>query len=102
MITKKYGTDFTSEGGALTLPSWAVNDSRATEGVHERTHETGWTIRGEIHEDYYTWVNYFEATHPKFGKVAGDFEAEVTADSQEGFDDFWKNHEPEAWDYGDI
>jgi hypothetical protein len=102
MITKKYGIDFNSEGDALTLPSSAVTDSDAWYGVHERTHASGWTIRGEVHEDYYAWVNAFEATHPKFGKVAGDFEYEVTADSEEGFADFWKNHAPGAWDYSDI
>jgi hypothetical protein len=26
---------------------------------------------------------------------------EVPADSEEGFADFWKNHEPAAWDYRD-
>lgn len=102
MITKKYKTDFKSDGGALTLPSSAVTESGASSGVHERTHESGWTIKGEVHEDYYEWVNDFEATHPKFGKVSGNFEQEVTADSEEAFADFWKNHEPEAWDYGDI
>ncbi len=102
MTTKKFGTDFKSEGGALTLPASSVTESRASSGVHERTHESGWTIKGEVHEDYYEWVNDFEATHPKLGKVAGNFESEVTADSEECFSDFWKHHEPEAWDYGDI
>ena len=31
--------------------------------------ESGWEISGEIHEDYYEWVNDFEATHPTFGKM---------------------------------
>lgn len=102
MITKKYGIDFESEGGALTLSRFEVTEGDHESGVHARTHESGWTIKGEIHEDYYVWVNDFEATHPKFGRVAGNFETEVTADSEEGFADFWKNHQPEAWDYQDI
>lgn len=102
MITKKFGTDFHSSGGALTLSPTAVTDSGASGGTHTRTHDSGWTITGEIHEDYYEWVNDFEATHPTFGKVWGNFEGEVHADSEEGFAHFWKNHEPEAWDYMDI
>ena len=31
--------------------------------------ESGWEITGEIHEDYYEWVNDFEATHSQYGKV---------------------------------
>ncbi len=102
MITKKFGTDFNSEGGALTLPVSAVSVHPQDSGTHTRTHESGWTITGEVREDYYTWVNKFEATHPIFGKVWGDFEEEVHADSEQGFADFWKNHEPQAWDYLDI
>lgn len=65
-------------------------------------HSSGWIIKGEIHEDYYTWVNYFEAEHPKYGKVWGDFEFEVYADSEKAFVDFYKNHQPQSWDYMDI
>jgi len=103
MTTKKFGADFTSAGGALTLPSSSVVDGTAVYGViYQRTHESGWTIKGEVHSDYYEWVNDFEATHPKFGKVAGNFEGEVIADSEEGFAHFWKHHQPQAWNYGDI
>lgn len=105
MITKKFGKDFNSEGGALTL-----NPDEVCEGEYEvnsnkeysRTHKDGWTIKGRIHEDYYEWVNDFEAIHPKFGKVWGDFESEVYADTEEGFKDFFDKHKPEEWDYGDI
>jgi hypothetical protein len=102
MVTKQFGMDFNSSGGALTLSPTAVTDSGASGGTHTRAHESGWTITGEIHEDYYEWVNDFEATHPTFGKVWGNFESVVHADSEEGFAHFWKNHEPTAWDYMDI
>jgi len=91
MITKKFGVDFDSEDGALTLRPADI-------GIHE----DGWTITGEIHEDYYEWVNDFEAVHPVYGRVWGDFEKEVYADNEEGYQNFYKNHTPEAWDYGDI
>lgn len=66
------------------------------------TQPSGWTITGEIHEDYYEWVNEFEATHPDFGRVWGDFEKEVFADSQEAYDHFFAQHPPKEWDYFDI
>lgn len=102
MITKRIGTDFTSRGGALTLPVSAVSDKDVSGGTHSRTHDSGWTISGEVHEDYFVWVNAFEASHPTLGRVWGDFESEVFADSEEAFADFWRHHEPEDWDYGDI
>ncbi|MCP4664860.1 MAG: hypothetical protein GY849_00720 [Deltaproteobacteria bacterium] len=64
--------------------------------------ESGWTISGEIKRDYDEWVNEFEAIHSKYGKVWGDFEKTVFADSEEGFNHFIENHKPEEWDYQDI
>lgn len=63
---------------------------------------SGWTILGEVQEDYYQWVNYFEAYHPDYGWVKGDFEDEVQAESEEAFNHFMEHHPYEEWDYGDI
>ena len=64
-------------------------------------HEDGWEISGKVHEDYFTWVNEFEAT--KNGeKVWGDFEKVVYCTSLEVLEDFLENHFPDAWDYYDI
>lgn len=65
-------------------------------------HSSGWEIFGEIINNYYEWVNQFEAEHPIYGKVYGDFEDVVFADSEEGFQHFFNNHPPTAWDYRDI
>lgn len=98
MITKSFGIDSNSDDVALTLPSKAVG--------HEphvwKIHPSGWAIRGEIKEDWSTWVNEFEAVHPQFGQVWGDFENKVYAYSEEGFNHFFDNHPPEVWDYSDI
>lgn len=102
VIVKKFGVDFHSAYGALTLASEEVSDQNVSSGVHERTHDDGWTIKGQVHEDYYVWVNEFEAHHPVYGRVWGDFESEVYADSEEGFVDFYMKHTPDAWDYADI
>lgn len=106
MITKEFGIDFDSEGGALTLDTVEISNKGFREsdsGVEEeKTHKDGWTIKGVICEDWYEWVNEFEASHPKHGRVWGDFENKVFADTEEGFQHFYLNHEPSAWDYGDI
>ena len=109
LICKKYGVDFKSTcddklmRGALTLLHDDVcSDVNITEGTHSRTHESGWTITGELQEDYYVWVNDFHATHPEYGRVWGDFQREVFADSEEGYQHFWINHKPYSWSYWDI
>jgi hypothetical protein len=65
------------------------------------TNESGWAITGEIHEDYYYWVNDFEAKKGKWW-VKGNFEGIVEASSEKAYEDFIKNHPYNEWDYGDI
>ncbi len=104
MITKKFGIDFDSKGGALTLAPFEVVqlDDYKHNVEYSRAHKDGWTITGVIHEDFYEWVNDFNAHHPLYGKIKGNFEHKVYATSEEGFTHFWKHHAPQAWDYGDI
>ena len=66
------------------------------------THESGWTIEGVIHEDWYEWVNYFEAHHPVYGVVKGDYEKMIEAECEEGFRHFVEHHPAYCWDYHDI
>ena len=89
MITRKFTRDFNSQ--ARTLRKEDIG-----------THADGWTIEGEIHEDYYEWVNDFKARHPTLGRVWGNFESEVKATSRAAYDDFIKHHSPQEWDYYDI
>lgn len=63
---------------------------------------SGWLIKGDIKEDYYEWVNYFQAIHPIYGKVFGDFEKGVFASSEKALKHFIKHHPYEVWDYYDI
>jgi hypothetical protein len=91
MITKKAGKDYPYDNLALTLPKEAIGK-----------HDDGWTITGKVHEDYYEWVNEFDAQHKELGHVWGDFEDEVFADSEEAFASFYAKHGPAAWDYLDI
>lgn len=101
-VAKRFGVDFHSGGGALTLDPLEVNDVHEATGWFARTHKDGWTITGEVHEDYYYWVNDFAASHPEHGLVWGDFESVVFASSEAGFQHFYANHTPGAWDYHDI
>lgn len=87
---------------AYTLDPHEVCDRGNVTGLHSRTHSDGWTISGEVHEDYYYWVNDFEAEHPGFGRVWGNFEGTVNADSEDGLMDFIAKHPPQRWDYADI
>jgi hypothetical protein len=69
--------------------------------VFERTHKDGWTIRGEIHNDWYSWVEDFVATHPENGAITREGN-EVTAPSKQVWDTFVKRHPLTPFDYGDI
>ena len=68
-------------------------------GFHEKS---GWTIEGEVIEDYTIWVNDFVATHSEWGTVKGNFEQEVNAESREALDHFVQYHPYVEWDYYDI
>lgn len=80
-----------------------------TETHHARTlnsigkQPSGWNIFGEVHEDYFKWVNDFVASHEN-GKwwIKGNFENTVEASSKKAYIDFVKNHPYEEWDYYDI
>lgn len=63
---------------------------------------SGWTITGVVCEDYFEWVNYFEATHPTLGWVRGDYEDVVEAKSKKAYAHFIEHHPPYEWDYWDI
>jgi hypothetical protein len=61
----------------------------------------GWNVEGEVHEDYYEWVNEFSATKRNW-KVWGDFEKIVYATNKKAYEDFIKYHPAHEWDYWDI
>lgn len=77
-------------------------DARTLGPSDLKTNSSGWEIEGEVHEDYYKWVNHFVAYHPEYGIVKGDYEDCIEAESKEAYEHFVKNHPPQIWDYGDI
>lgn len=80
----------------------AQHHAQTIEPENLGTHASGWVIEGDIIEDWYEWVNEFKAVHPEYGVIEGDFENEVTAESQEAIDHFVEHVGYEEWDYWDI
>jgi hypothetical protein len=59
----------------------------------ELTHSDGWKIKGEMRNDWYSWVEKFEAEHPKYGEVWSDLEDRIVyASSESALSEFEKNH----------
>ena len=81
----------TSGSDARTLSAYIVGNNKS-----------GWIVLAHIHIDYYEWLNYFEAFHPKYGIVYGDFETNVFYSSEYTLEHFLENHPFEEWDYWDI
>jgi len=94
MIEAGYQQDFSGGRGGRDASTVYVHD------LGENT--SGWTIEGEVQEDYYEWVNDFQAVHPELGLVWGNYEEVVYATSQEAFDHFVEHHPSNDWDYWDI
>ena len=89
---------------ALTLPSDAVTDLKDidTNQKYSKTHDSGWTITAKVKKYNFLWVSYFEASHPVFGNIKGDYEYGIKSESEEAIDHFYKHHPPHAWEYGNI
>lgn len=109
-VIKRAKIDYPYKDEALTLNicEVAVITDAMRQGLElsgkecTRTHVDGWTITGIIFNDWYSWVNNFSATHPEYGAVHGNFETEVHADSEAGFQHFYTHHTPTSWDYSEI
>lgn len=78
------------------------SDAHTLEPEYIGNNDSGWIITGQIIEDYYTWVNDFEAFHLEYGFVKGNFEDKVYASSEETLNQFLKDHPFTVWDYQDI
>lgn len=74
--------------------------------ISEKTHPDGWTIRATVHEDYYRWIEVFEASHSLHGRVwrgAEDIENNtVKASSKNAYELFVANHPFSQFCAGDI
>jgi site-specific DNA-methyltransferase (adenine-specific) len=57
--------------------------ARTLEAANGFFEQTGWTIDGVIHEDYYKWINEFEAFHRKSSKARSVLCSGLLAPQQE-------------------
>lgn len=106
--TKNEDTSTRAQGMILAVKNDKLEvffDSDPNE-IFERTHPDGWTIKGVMCNDWYSWVEVFEATHPQFGKVWRTEEDAknhtVKATTREAYDNFVINHEFIGFCYDDI
>jgi hypothetical protein len=91
-----FGTDYGLEGSDEAPNRISLNP------LYLGKHVDGWEIAGLIHnEDWFYAVGAFEAKHPEFGVVYGDFEKTVKATSAKGFFEFIAAYPPIVWDSND-
>lgn len=101
----KYGSYSIHESGGLYKVTFDGVEAHTLNpsDLSETPDKDGWIVIGEVHEDYFEWVNHFMAKHPGKGYVVfGDFENDVFANSKEAYEYFVECHPPHQWDYGDI
>lgn len=104
MITNKFAFIAPQNGLVHTLRQECVTDIEYpdTSICHQKTHDSGWTISALLNDgDGYYYISEFEATHPVYGSVKGDFDILVIATSELGFNNFIENHPYDEWDYQD-
>ena len=58
----------------------------------QTTYHDGWSIMTAINKNNATIKGTFEASHPIHGRVHGNFENAIYADSEEGYANFVLNH----------
>jgi len=80
----------------------ACSSARTLEPSPGFDESTGWTVIGEVHEDYYKWINDFEAYKGKECYVKGDFENIIETSSLKALDVFLSHYTVNEWDYYDI
>lgn len=89
LLTKKYSTTTHHEARTLDPEILGNNDSE-------------WIVRGGVITDHWSWINDFEAFHPDYGLVVGDFEEDIMYSSEKALAHFLKYHCFTEWDYRDI
>jgi hypothetical protein len=74
---------------AMTYDTWVANR------IYTKQHNNGWIISATITNDGKNkWIDHFEARHPKYGTVVGDFNKQVVSKTKPAFEDFVKSFLP--------
>lgn len=97
MFDKYFIMEYTSD---FSIGSMTQTIESKEQGFNE---DAGYTIYARIHEDYYTWINFFVCVSDNNKDfIVGDFSKTVVASSEKFFDKFMKNTKVTVWDMGDI
>lgn len=86
------------DGDAYTLPE----EELGYYGEESVFYERPLSFYAYLHEDYYTWHNFFVVSFDDGNFIMGDFENVVVASNKKAYDYFTSIIKPERWDYGDI
>lgn len=74
--------------------------------ILDKQNKNDWFFKAKIQEDYYQWINFFEASHSKYGKIFGDFEIGIhyPKENKEALNNFLEKtfQYLNLWDYMDI
>jgi len=66
--------------------------------IYKKKHPSGWKISAKINEDYILFISDFKASHPHYGKLYGDYDKIIYAESDEAYNHFIENHPPDMHD----
>jgi hypothetical protein len=105
-LTKEY-MNYVGEHLSITFNPWDISNKKKLEYYkqYSRTHKNGWTISGQIEEDWVSWVSFITAFHKSYGIIYGHFSEEIIVVSDnpdEALFHFLDNNTPLVWNSWDI
>ncbi len=106
-ITKEHVDYIVSQNLDISFNPWDISNKKKLEYYkqYSRTHKNGWTISGQIVEDWVSWVPFITAFHKIYGIIYGDFSEEIIVVSDnpdEALFHFLDNNIPLVWTSWDI
>lgn len=106
-LTKEHVEYIVSQHLDISFNPWDISNKKKLEYYkqYSRTHKNGWTISGQIVEDYVSWVPFITAFHKNYGIIYGDFSEEIIVVSNnpdKTLFNFLDNNMPLVWTSWDI
>jgi hypothetical protein len=106
-LTKEHVDYIVSQNLDISFNPWDISNKKKLEYYkqYSRTHKNGWTISGQIVEDWVSWVPFITAFHKIYGIIYGDFSEEIIVVSDnpdKALFHFLDNNIPLVWTSWDI
>lgn len=103
-LTKENINYIVSQHLDISFSPWDISNKKKLEYYkqYSRTHKNGWTISGQIVEDYVSWVPFITASHKNYGIIYGDFSEEIIVVSDnpdKALFHFLDNNMPLVWKF---